>query len=311
MNDFFQIDRNIALSKNICPESFKTKDVSAIMEDYRIFLHTKNLAYNTIEVYPKAIRYFLLDCGLDSWTLSDINRFIVQNVKDKNNYNFKFAMSLFLDYIGCFLLKPFLVKIKMPPRKKKFLSIPVDEVAKIINEMSNKRYKQVAKFQYISGARAIEAWTLVVEGIDYTSHKHILINPFYVKGQDSEQEYLIIPRKYEAWMKAIIGDKKYGFLFLDNINFQILYKSDKTTFFRKIKNIISSYDNQLRFAGRKHGIEKFSSHYFRHLYSTYIFEKTDNILSFMKMLRHKDIGTTLTYPIFKKTEKDDIIDTIE
>lgn len=306
----FQINIQELMQRNICPPEFKTLPIEEIKQGYLEFLNTKNLAYGTLREYCNAVRYFLLDKGLDNFTMEDINQFLITNVKDKNNYNFKSALSLFLEFIGCFTLKPYLTKIKMPGRQKEFTNIPIETLQKIINAMSSSKYRNIAKFQYVTGCRASEAFTTMIENIDYKSQKNIMIKPIFAKG-DNIEDYMVMQRKHEAWLIKVINGRTHGFLFLDDMKFMPLWLRDKESFMHKIKSLISSYDNQLRKAGREYSINRFSSHWFRHLYSTFIFEKTGhNIYMTQKMLRHKDISSTMRYPIINKSEKDEILDII-
>ncbi len=172
---------------------------------------------------------------------------------------------------------------EIPRPKKQFLLPKVfnqDEIASIINSLTNKKHKTMLMLSYSAGLRVSEVVALKTYNID-SKRMTILINQ--AKGKKDRvvtlsPVLLVMLRNYAVQFKP---DKK-GYLFEG---------STKGTPYST-----RSLQEVLQAAKKKAGILRPGSiHSLRHSFATHLIEKGTDVTMIQKLLGHNDLKTTLRY----------------
>jgi integrase/recombinase XerD len=170
------------------------------------------------------------------------------------------------------------------PRPKKQLLLPKifnqDEIASIINSVTNKKHKTMLMLAYSAGLRVSEVIGLKVYNID-SKRMSILIE----QGKGKKDRLvslspvlLVMMRDYVLQYKP---DRK-GFLFEGN-NKGTPYST------RSLQEVLQA-------AKKKAGVLRPGSiHSLRHSFATHLIEKGTDVTMIQKLLGHNDIRTTLLY----------------
>lgn len=156
---------------------------------------------------------------------------------------------------------------KEPPKLKNIL--PQDEIFKILDKIDDVRDRALLETLYSTGIRESELSALNIQDIDF-ENKLITI----IKAKN--RKYRIIPISDEAlkWIKAYLGARKDGPLFLNN-----KYKRLGT---RGIYNICKKYFN-------------IPPHDLRHSFGTHMIMKTNNPKAVAEMMGHSNTKVTEIY----------------
>jgi integrase/recombinase XerD len=170
------------------------------------------------------------------------------------------------------------------PRPKKQFILPKifnhDEVASIINSVTNKKHKTMLMLSYSAGLRVSEVVSLKTYNID-SSRMTILIQQ--AKGKKDRivtlsPVLLVMLRDYALQYKP---DKK-GYLF-EGINKGTAYST------RSLQEVLQA-------AKKKAGVMKPGSiHSLRHSFATHLIEKGTDVTMIQKLMGHNDIKTTMLY----------------
>lgn len=170
------------------------------------------------------------------------------------------------------------------PRPKKQILLPKifnqNEIAAIINSVSNKKHKTMLMLAYSAGLRVSEVVALKTYNID---SKRMTIFISQAKGKKDRvvalsPVLLIMLRDYALQYKP---DKK-GFLFEGNTK-----GSAYST--RSLQEVLQA-------AKKKAGIMKPGSiHSLRHSFATHLIERGTDVTMIQKLLGHNDLKTTLRY----------------
>jgi integrase/recombinase XerD len=170
------------------------------------------------------------------------------------------------------------------PRPKKQLLLPKifnqDEIASIINSVTNKKHKTMLMLAYSAGLRVSEVIALKVYNID-SKRMSILIE----QGKGKKDRLvslspvlLVMMRDYVLHYKP---DRK-GFLFEGN-NKGTPYST------RSLQEVLQA-------AKKKAGVLRPGSiHSLRHSFATHLIEKGTDVTMIQKLLGHNDLRTTLLY----------------
>ena len=172
---------------------------------------------------------------------------------------------------------------EIPRPKKQFLLPKIfnqDEIASIINSVTNKKHKTMLMLAYSAGLRVSEVVTLKTYSID-SKRMTIFINQ--AKGKKDRivslsPVLLVMLRDYALQYKP---DKK-GFLFEGSTK-----GSPYST--RSLQEVLQA-------AKKKAGILRPGSiHSLRHSFATHLIEKGTDVTMIQKLLGHNDLKTTLRY----------------
>jgi site-specific recombinase XerD len=170
------------------------------------------------------------------------------------------------------------------PRPKKRDLLPQifnqDEIASIINSVTNKKHKTMLMLAYSAGLRVSEVVALKTYNID-SKRMTIFINQ--AKGKKDRivslsPVLLVMLRDYALKYKP----DKNGYLF-EGINKGTAYST------RSLQEVLQA-------AKKKAGILRPGSiHSLRHSFATHLIEKGTDVTMIQKLLGHNDLKTTLRY----------------
>lgn len=135
--------------------------------------------------------------------------------------------------------------------------------------------------------------TLRAENIEFNRDDKLIYLKIGVNktlSKRSKELTLRISKKYEPMVKTWIK-RPYGFIFLDG-------KCESMTEGELITHVstkIRYYNHELEIAGKIFDVDRFSSHYLRHLFSDYFLNAGGDPVYLQKALGHAKIETTMQY----------------
>lgn len=170
------------------------------------------------------------------------------------------------------------------PRPKKAIQLPKvfsqDEIAGIINSLTNKKHKLMLMLAYSAGLRVSEVVTLKTYEPD-ASRMTIFIHA--AKGK--KDRLVALSPVLLVMLRAYIEEykpAKNGYLFEGSLK-ETAYSS------RSLQQVIQA-------AKKKAGVIRPGSiHSLRHSFATHLIEKGTDVTMIQKLLGHNDIKTTLRY----------------
>lgn len=163
---------------------------------------------------------------------------------------------------------------KDPTEVKKIM--PQKEIIKILDSVTNVKERAILETLYATGIREGECSDLNIEHVDFENQLVAII-----KGKGKKSRVIPISKTALKWIKANMGSRKSGPLFLNN-------KGDRMGE-RGIYNICKKYF-------------PFSPHTLRHAYATHMITKTGNMKAVSEMLGHSTI--TMTEKIYTHMTSD-------
>lgn len=155
--------------------------------------------------------------------------------------------------------------IKEEPKEMKKL-MSQKQVFKILDSITDVRDRALLETIYTTGIREGECSNLNIENIYFEDGLLSVI-----KGKGKKSRTIPISKTALKWLRAYIGARKSGPLFLNNRNGRLGERS--------IYNIVTKYFN-------------FSPHELRHCFATHLIVKTGNIKGVSNMLGHSSIRMT-------------------
>jgi integrase/recombinase XerD len=170
------------------------------------------------------------------------------------------------------------------PRPKKQLLLPKifnqDEIAAIINSVTNKKHKTMLMLAYSAGLRVSEVIALKVYNID-SKRMSILIE----QGKGKKDRLVSLSPVLLVMMRDYV----------------LQYKPDRRGFLFEGNNKGTPYSTRslqevLQAAKKKAGVLRPGSiHSLRHSFATHLIEKGTDVTMIQKLLGHNDLRTTLLY----------------
>jgi integrase/recombinase XerD len=170
------------------------------------------------------------------------------------------------------------------PRPKKQLLLPKifnqDEIASIINSVTNKKHKTMLMLAYSAGLRVSEVIGLKVYNID-SKRMSILIE----QGKGKKDRLISLSPVLLVMMRDYV----------------LQYKPDRKGFLFEGNNKGTPYSTRslqevLQAAKKKAGVLRPGSiHSLRHSFATHLIEKGTDVTMIQKLLGHNDLRTTLLY----------------
>ena len=175
--------------------------------------------------------------------------------------------------------------MKVKPQKKFGHYQPDHVVQKIILNIKDDEYKDIALLMYSTGARAREIITLKEENIDFDYKDKIIRLRLIGKGQ--KQRFTYTNSKLKNILEKYCSGKA-GYLFIhnsdDNQELEKLINNKRTYLYNRL---FESSDNL--------GFGHFGTHDFRRNVAQKIRRNTNDIFLVKKILGHVNINTTMRY----------------
>ena len=178
-------------------------------------------------------------------------------------------------------------------------------IIKIIQNIKNPVYQDVARLQILSGARAGEILTIRREFIDldFKSTFQTTQGPMTTEGVyilvsgKSGDRHILFPNESKVIFKKYIKQGiERGFIFLKS-GMEELKISDEGRFYKKIDSIRTLYHRSLtRSARQVDGAPRnFGTHELRRCFADKAYKEGATIYELKNLLGHQDINTTILY----------------
>jgi len=250
-------------------------------------LQLKAYSPSTIKTYRNEfiqLLQILKTKPVDDLTADDIKRYMVyamqkEGIKENTAHSRINAIKFYFEQV--LGREKFFWEI---PRPKKAMQLPKvfsqDDIASIINSVTNKKHKVMLMLAYSAGLRVSEVVSLKTFDVD---SKRMTIFIRAAKGKKDRQVslsavLLVMLRAYAVEYKP---DKK-GYLFEGSIK-GTAYSS------RSLQEVLQA-------AKKKAGVLKPGSiHSLRHSFATHLIEKGTDVTMIQKLLGHNDLKTTMLY----------------
>jgi integrase/recombinase XerD len=276
------------------------KKTTSVEQVYAISQHNMQLLQRMVEQLqlkaysPSTLRTYKNEVGIflqtlknkqaDTLTTQDVRRYIHHCISQlnlsENTVHSRLNALKFL-YEQVLGHEKFFVEI---PRPKKHLQLPKvfsqNEIAAIINSLSNKKHKTMLMLAYSAGLRVSEVVQLKTYHID-SNRMTILVSE--AKGKKDRivalsPVLLVMLRDYAQQYKP----KSNGYLF-EGMAKDTAYST------RSLQEVLQA-------AKKKAGIIRPGSvHSLRHSFATHLIEKGTDVTMIQKLLGHNDLKTTLLY----------------
>jgi len=273
------------------------------ISNFRTYLKNEtNLAPRSIKQYISVARRFLLSGTGLNFDVSDINKFISNQCRNKRNYLVGYALQHFLVSLGRKDLVSDVVHQKTLPRKKVFRYIEKKILQEIIDNL-DWPYQLYALMQIKAGFRIRELLMLKIQNIDFHRNNNLI---FISLGQDSKgykARTTRLSKKYEPIIKKQLKGRTFGYMFIPENK-----QGSKEKIDRWCDNEIRYFNDRLFKLGQEHNVEGLSSHYLRHCFSDYFVRCGGRIIDLQKVLGHSRIDTTALYISSSDKETDRVFE---
>lgn len=184
-------------------------------------------------------------------------------------------------YSVCFnkeLNKKLLPSSKIKKRLPTIIS--KNDFIKIFNEEKRLNHKCWLLLSFCCGLRVEEVASIKIENIYSKEHK------LKVLGKGNKERFTILPdiviKHLRLYYKSKMIDNKSGYLFIGNLNHELVNSKTIINYFSLLKKRYNLNDN-------------ITFHSLRHSFATYYLMNGGNILTLKSMLGHTNLGTTGIY----------------
>ena len=257
------------------------------LEKFVQLLQLKAYSNSTITTYRNEFMQLLKllkNKPVEELTADDLKRYMVytmkkEGIKENTAHSRLNALKFYFEQV--LGREKFFWEI---PRPKKPSQLPKvfsqDEIAAIINSVTNKKHKVMLMLAYSGGLRVSEVVSLRTYEVD---SKRMTIFISAAKGKKDRQVTLspVLLVMLREYAQAYKPDKK-GYLFEGSTK-ETAYST------RSLQEVIQA-------AKKKAGVIRPGSiHSLRHSFATHLVEKGTDISMIQKLLGHNDIKTTLLY----------------
>jgi len=242
----------------------------------------RNYSPKTIKAYVAVVKDLLLHFKPKSLRLlnnQDLKRYLL--VKINKNLSSQ-TVSLYANAINYLYLQIYkkadFVKIKHPKRSQKLpVVLSRDEIAKIIDKISNPKHRLIIQLAYASGLRVSEVINLKINDLDL-EQKILMVR----SGKGKKDRQTVLSDKIKSDLEKIILNKHVNDLVIESERGGKL----TTTTLQKV------FQNALH----KTGIKKAATfHSLRHSFATHLLENGVDIRYVQELLGHANIRTTQIY----------------
>lgn len=257
------------------------------------FINYIDVDKKTIHVYEDGIRSFInymQENGIVNPTRQDVVNYrnAMRETKSSNTVNsYMSSLRVFFNYLDQRNIYENITKdVKNVKTSKRLVkqTLSLDDCRKIYSSLTDNREKLVFSLAITTGLRAEEIATSKIENIKIYNGEYVL----FVKGKmrDDESEYVKISNQVMNDIKAYIGNRVVGNIFVSTSNHNNGGGVSNATIRRIVKAILkrNGYDD-----------ETFSTHSLRRSCATIMYENSATIYDIQQVLRHRSISTTSRY----------------
>lgn len=247
-----------------------------------------NLLPSSINLYIRTINNYLNEYD-DEIKIDFINEFVAESFRNKKSVYMKYAFKYYLEYIGKTDLYSKITKVKLKARKNPGKYIPDSLIKKIIFNIDDEIYRDIAMLQYATGARAVGIITLKAEKIDWEFSPDVIRLWMEEKGGKETVKFLDRSQYEEIMLKY--SDKTAGFLFLpDHVRY-----GDEEDIERAARTTYSYYYSKLRKSAQELGLDRLGSHDLRRNFTERLKKEGAHIRTIQKALGHSNLTQTMKY----------------
>lgn len=239
-------------------------------------LKLRNYSNRTIEIYMHYIKEFISKCGKSPSLVMpiDIEKYIMSyrfsSISQQNQvYS---ALKVF----GKYKQNPISIKKCIPerPRKKETLPniIPEEFLKEKLSNISNLKHKAILSLAYSLALRRSDIQNLKIDCIDSKS-----MNIKIIEGKGNKDAYLPLTENLLQLLRKYYKNYKPK---------EYLFEGQKDNLYSgtSLNNIVKKYFGK-----------QYHFHNIRHSTATHLLNKGVDISFIQKLLRHKDVKTTLIY----------------
>ncbi len=257
------------------------------------FINYIDVDSKTIRVYEDGIKSFIeymQNNGIKNPTREDVINYrnAMRETKSSNTINsYMSSLRVFFNYLDQRNLYENITKdVKNVKTSKRLIkqTLSLEDCRKIYNSLTDTREKLVFSLAITTGLRAEEIATSKIENIKMYNGEYVL----FIKGKkrDDESEYVKISNQVMEDIKAYIGNRVVGNIFISTSNHNNGGGVTNATIRRIVKSILrrNGYDE-----------ETFSTHSLRRTCATIMYQNEASIYDIQQVLRHRSISTTSRY----------------
>lgn len=257
------------------------------------FINYIDVDNKTIKVYEDGIKSFInymSENGIKNPTREDVINYrnAMKEEKSSNTINsYMSSLRVFFNYLDHRNIYENITKdVKNVKTSKRLIkqTLSLEECKRIYNSLQDTRERLIFSLAITTGLRAEEIASSKIENIKIYNGEYVL----FIKGKkrDDESEYVKISSQVMQDIKAYIGDRVAGNIFISTSNNNNGGGVTNTTIRRIVKSILrrNGYDDAT-----------FSTHSLRRTCATIMYENSASIYDIQQVLRHRSISTTSRY----------------
>ena len=257
------------------------------------FINYIDVDSKTIRVYEDGIKSFInymQENGIKNPTREDVINYrnAMRETKSSNTINsYMSSLRVFFNYLDQRNLYENITRdVKNVKTSKRLIkqTLSLEDCRKIYNSLTDTREKLVFSLAITTGLRAEEIATSKIENIKMYNGEYVL----FIKGKkrDDESEYVKISNQVMEDIKAYIGNRVIGNIFISTSNHNNGGGVTNATIRRIVKSILqrNGYDE-----------DTFSCHSCRRTCATIMYQNGASIYDIQQVLRHKSISTSARY----------------
>ena len=265
-------------------------------------LFARNYSEKTISTYANEMQFLfafyptLTPDELQEDLIVDYINFIIRNhgVGRSKCRSVAHACCYFYRHI---LKLPYAVPSALYPKRHSVIPniISRDHVVKIINGITNLKYKLMISLFYGTGLRTRELQHVKIQDLDLVNFR-LLVR----EAKGGNQRMAILPKSILPLLKLYLA-KVSPEIYL----FEGMVKG-KPLRSRTIQWIVKTCVKQSRL-----NIPYISARTFRHCFATHLFEEGNNILAVKELMGHKRIESTMIYLHFTQQARDAVVSPLD
>lgn len=255
----------------------KSKD--DVINRFKEYLYFEELTVSTKRLYLKTIVSFL---NTGEYNIDGVNKFIIQRGREKRSLYVRSAMIHFLRFINKKELIEKLVKLRKKGILKVHITRSKEEQQEIIDNIRSDTNRLIALIQFSTSLRAADVLRLTKDRIIKDS------GDVYVKGKikgEKEHVPLYIPYPVKKLLLEYVEKRKYKYLFLETDDQNL----------REMHRIYQRYRRDVMRAAKSIGIDKFTTHEFRHNFLSELYNSTHDPYLVKEVAGHVSFDTTMGY----------------
>ncbi len=267
----------------------RKKCPGGILENYRIYLKTRDMKPNTVSKYIRDIRKFLAfiqNDKLDHDAVSRYRDYLLSRYKDTSTSSMLVALNGYLKYIGrkeCCIRLPRIQRQLFLDESRELTREDYERLVRQADREANRRLSCIIQTIGSTGIRVSELSSITVESL---SQKTVCINS---KGKI---RHILLPASLVKLLKDYCRqeNRTSGCIFVTRTGRPV----DR-------RNIWSAMKALCRRAGVEES--KVFPHNLRHLFARCFYEKEKDIVRLADYLGHSSVETTRRYTMTSQIEK--------